>query len=398
MGKRPIGKVISKQVEVDHALTGTYRIADGLSLKVKSKSGAIYGDYIYRKTVNGKAYEVAIGPRNKVKLAQAKILANKAGIAILEGNCPKAAIGRVKAEPKNKDYTFGAVLERAFETRKRSLKGDGEAGRWLSPLTTHILPHWRNTHVSKIDADEICRVLKPIWQSKHPTATKALNRLIMVLEQALMEGMQIDAGLKKRAMYLLGAVHHTERPTPHTKVENIPPFYVGICGLQQSPATLALRLLLLTSHRQSPVRHALISQFDLENRIWTVPAEAVKGLKGKTKDIRCPLSPEAVRVVELAKGFATDDRLFPAQHGKGVVSDVGMAGVFKRLGVEGTMHGLRSSFGTWTDMEDMNHNLAEHCLQHTVGSKVARAYRPEDLLEKRRDMMDRWAEYVTSDL
>ena len=373
---------------------GRHLDRDGLYLLV-SESGA--RSWTYRKQHNGKRYEVGLGSAKDLKLRQARDMAGLIRADIREGKDPRARLGRGNGLKPTLDFTFAEVLGRCFEAIKPSLKDGGKAGRWLSPLETHVLPKLGKTDVAEIDAPILKNTLAPIWKSKPDTARKALNRIGKALDYARKEGATVDRDAVTDAKALLGAQPDTSKRTRHTPWDQIPAFYSAVCGLPQSPATFALRLALLTAHRSSPVRKAMLDEFDLEAGVWTVPAEKLKGEAGKTSDIRCPLSPEAVSVIRQAAPFAVAGKLFPAERGTGFVSDVGVAKVFKRLEAEGTTHGLRTSFGDWCEQEGVAFELAERCLQHAVGNKVARAYRRDDLLERRREVMDAWADYATSE-
>lgn len=228
-------------------------------------------------------------------------------------------------------------------------------------------------------------------------AQKAANRLGIALRFASDEGANVDETAVPKAKRLLGKVPDTSQRIPHTPWEAVPALYERICSLTVAPAVLAVRLALLTAQRAGPVRHARVEQFDLDAGIWTIPAEALKGRVGEGEDFRCPLSLEAIRVVELAQPFAAGGKLFPAQRGGGVLSDVGMSKVLNRIKEQGRVHGLRSSFADWAEARGHSFEMTERCLQHVMGSKVARAYRRDDQLETRRKIMDAWAAYAVKE-
>ena len=59
-------------------------------------------------------------------------------------------------------------------------------------------------------------------------------------------------------------------------------------------------------------------------------------------------------------------------------------------------HGLRATFSTWgNDHTEYPPELIEHALAHKVGSDVARAYARGSALDRRFDLMERWADVVT---
>ena len=57
-------------------------------------------------------------------------------------------------------------------------------------------------------------------------------------------------------------------------------------------------------------------------------------------------------------------------------------------------HGIRSIGRTWMAEERIDHDIAEMCLAHRVGTSVELAYNRTDFLELRRNAMQRWCDYV----
>jgi integrase len=66
------------------------------------------------------------------------------------------------------------------------------------------------------------------------------------------------------------------------------------------------------------------------------------------------------------------------------------------MGRDVTVHGFRSTFRDWAaERTNFPSEVAEAALAHVVGDKVEAAYRRGDLFEKRRRLMEGWAEYCT---
>jgi integrase len=149
----------------------------------------------------------------------------------------------------------------------------------------------------------------------------------------------------------------------------------------------------LTSVRSNPLRTLRLEQ--IEDDVWTVPAEAMKGRKGATDPFRVPLSTEAKRIVDLARPHARNGFLFPNTRG-GVISDTTLSRMMERRGLEARPHGFRTSLRTWlAETTDAPHEVAEAMLAHVIDGGVVRAYRRTDYLEQRAKLADRWADHVT---
>ena len=69
--------------------------------------------------------------------------------------------------------------------------------------------------------------------------------------------------------------------------------------------------------------------------------------------------------------------------------------LMRRMGVAVTVHGMRSSFRDWAAETGVVFEVAEACLAHSVGSAVTAAYLRTSMLERRRPVLDAWADFVT---
>lgn len=146
--------------------------------------------------------------------------------------------------------------------------------------------------------------------------------------------------------------------------------------------------------RSGPLRNLRTEQINQD--VWIVPAEAMKGRKGATTDFRVPLSTEALRKIELAQPHVRKGFLFPNSR-QGVISDMTLSRHMERRGLEARPHGFRTSLRTWlAEATNTPHEVAEAMLAHVVDGSVVRAYRRTDFLEQRALLAERWADYVTT--
>jgi integrase len=154
---------------------------------------------------------------------------------------------------------------------------------------------------------------------------------------------------------------------------------------------LALRFAILTAARSGEVRGARWSEIDLEARTWTIPADRMKA----GEEHRVPLSGAAVAILEMVRGLSSD-LVFPNRQGAKPLSDMTLAKVLKTLNAPVTVHGFRSTFRDWAEeTTSFPHEVKEAALAHKVKSKVERAYRRTDLFERRKAMMETWAQFAT---
>ena len=360
----------------------------GLWLLKRDDGGA---QWVQRVTVHGRRREMGLGGYPTLGLADARKLSERWRTMAKAGRDPIKEREAERRAARREDITLALLTADAFETRKAELKGDGKAGRWLSPLTIHVLPRLGKVPVTDIDQRDIRDTLAPIWHTKADTARKAMNRLSIVMRHAAALGLDVDLQVTDKAKALLGKTRHQPKNIPAMLWPDVPSFYASL--EEPSLTHLALRLLVLTGSRSGPLRNIRLDQ--IEGDVWTVPAESMKGRKGATEPFRVPLSQEAQRIINLALPHARKGFLFPNTRG-GVISDMTLSRHMERRGLDARPHGFRTSLRTWlAETTDAPHEVAECMLAHIVDGGVVRAYRRTDFLEQRAKLADRWADHVT---
>ncbi|MBF9031167.1 integrase arm-type DNA-binding domain-containing protein [Rhodobacterales bacterium HKCCE3408] len=383
---RPRHKLTS--AELRSKTPGKYSDGGGLWFHRRHDGGA---QWFLRYTLFGIRHEMGLGSFPTVSLKDARQEAEKWCAVVREGKDAIKERERQRRQAERNMFVLADVASDAFESRKAELKGDGKAGRWFSPLEHHILPRLGKMPVAQIDQRDIRDTLAPIWHTKADTARKAMNRLSIVMRHAAALGLHVDLQATDKAKALLGKQRHTAANIPALNWRDVPAFYQSLNGGTLSE--LALRLLILTAVRSFPLRNINLDQID--NDIWTIPAEAMKGRRGATSDFRVPLSIEAQKVIAEAKPFARDGFLFSGVR-KGVISDMTMSKFMERRGMAERPHGFRSSFRDWVaETTNTPHDVAETALGHVVGGSVERSYRRTDFIEQRRVLMERWAAQVS---
>ncbi|MGA0539718.1 tyrosine-type recombinase/integrase [Neotabrizicola sp. VNH66] len=370
------------------AAPGKHGDGGGLWFIKRDDGGA---QWVLRVTIHGRRREMGLGAYPAVSLAEARRAAEEARAKTRNNVDPIKDRVRLKREAARNLHLFKDIAQDAFESRKAELKGDGKAGRWFSPLELHVLPKLGKVPVSDIDQIDIRDTLAPIWHSKSETARKAINRIGICLSHAAALGLTVDLQAPDKARALLGKPRHKAENIPALPWQEVPGFYASLDD--GSITHLALRFLILTGVRSGPVRNLHESQ--LEDGVWTILGEKMKGRKDKTPDFRVPLSAEALGVVDEARKFSRDGYLFPSVR-KGVISDATMARLMERREMEACPHGFRTSLRVWlAEATDAPHEVAEMMLAHATGSDVVKAYRRTDFLEQRSALLARWAQFVT---
>lgn len=375
-------------LSVKNAAPGKHEDGGGLRL-IKRPDGG--GQWVLRIMIHGRRREMGLGSIQDVSLREVRAEADRWRSYARKGGDPIAERDRERREARALGNTFAEIARDAFEARKASLKGDGKAGRWFSPVEVHVLPKIGRTPVSQIDQRLIRDTLAPIWQDKPSAASKAAARIAIILRHAAALGLEVDLQATDKAKALLGAQRHVVQKTPSVPWQDVPAFYASLAD--GTITHLSLRLLILTAMRSGPLRHLHLDEIDGD--AWTIPAAKMKGGVRATDDFRVPLSAEALRVIDAARPFARDGFLFPSAR-KGVISDATWTRMMDRRGLNARPHGFRSSFRTWAaEATNTPREVAETALAHVIGGKVERSYMRSDFLEQRRVLMQRWADHVS---
>jgi integrase len=182
---------------------------------------------------------------------------------------------------------------------------------------------------------------------------------------------------------LVKVKHHAA--LPYTEMA---PFMVAL-RYDSSVGARALEFTILTAARTGEVLGATWGEIDMAAKVWTIPAARTKA----DREHRVPLSPAAMARLRQMQEIKTNDFVFPGRRGR--LTPKTMQLILRRMGRNDlTVHGLRSTFRDWAaERTNFPREMAEMALAHSVGSAVEQAYRRSDLFEKRRKLMDAWAEF-----
>jgi integrase len=358
--------------------------ADGQGLWL-IKRDRVFGKWMLRLVVSGKRREMGLGRWPDVSIGEARERAAVARKRLRDGVDP--IFERHKAKHGAKRLTLAEAITGCFEARKAELKRDGDAGRWLSPLSGHIIPKLGAYPVEEISQHALVETLGPIWHDKPEVARKCLNRVSLTLKYAAALGLDVDLQATMKTRALLGKQRHTVEHIPSLPYNEAPAFYDRPCQAD-SVAALALRFLMLTVARTSEVRLATFDEIDGD--VWTLAAERTKAGQAR----RIPLTGDAIAVIDACRRLANGNYLFASQQGK-PLSDAGMAALMKRLGHSARPHGFRATFRTWVEEQtDAPFEVKESALGHIVDTEVVRAYQRSDRFERRRALMIAWESYL----
>lgn len=365
----------------------------GLGLKV-SPTGT--RAWVLRVVVGAKRREIGLGAYPDVTLAGAHEKARAVRVQIEQGIDPIAERREIKARliaEQTEGMTFGQCAAAYIKAHREGWKNAKHAAQWESTLAQYAGPVIGDMLVRHVETRHVLAVLEPIWKDKTETAARLRSRMELVLSWATVRGERTGenpARWRGHLDKLLPKPSKVSKQEHHAALDwrEIGPFMVRLRAAEGMGAR-CLEFAILTGARSGEARGATWHEIDMQARTWTVPAERMKA----GKEHRVPLSDAAVRLLEGLPRYVGNNLVFPAPRG-GVPSDATLGAVLKRLGVPVTAHGFRSSFRDWAaESTAYPPDVVEMALAHTVKNKVEAAYRRGDLFEKRRQLMQAWADY-----
>ncbi len=391
--------------------TGRHSDGGGLYFRVIG-GGKSYWTYRYR--VGGKERETSIGPYPEITLDEARnrhaalrkqVRTDKID-PLAQKRAAKAAIATPSVKP-----TFGQCADAHVAAHEASWRSPKSAEAWRMTLTAYCAAI-RATPVDQVDTEAVLSVLTPLWTRAPETASRLRARIEAVLASAQVDGhihpdrtnparwkgwldRKLPNPKKIGKIDPITGVRSTERGHHAAMPYDQVPAFMARLRVTPGTAAKALAFLILTAARSDEVLGMPWSEVDLDAATWTVPKERMK--KGKRAH-RVPLSAPAMAILrsQMAER-GKNPHVFPSHLPRQALSNTSVALVMRRLGARpSTVHGFRSSFRDWAgDETHFQREVAEAALSHLVGDKAEQAYRRGDALDKRRELMDAWAAFVT---
>jgi integrase len=377
-----------------------YPDGGGLYLQVTpSKDARVAKSWIFRFTAtNGKERYMGLGPLDVVGLADAREKATECRKLRYEGLDPiehrHAVRDRDKLEAA-KAITFKECATAYIKAHRVSWKHPKHARQWQSSLESYVYPMIGDLSVSVIDTAMVMKIIEPLWPTKTETMSRVRGRIESVLDWAKARKYRTGenpALWRGHLDKLLPAQSKVRKRGHYTAMPyvDVPAFMVRL-RKEEGVAARALEFLVLTAVRLSDVvgserddRTPILWEH-VSTSIWTIPATK------NESEHRVPLCDRAIAILRGMKGLH-DRIVFPE------INDDSIRYVLSyRLKVTGkvaTVHGFRSSFKDWAaEVTDFVDWVSEKALAHTIGDETRQAYQRGDLFEKRRKLMDVWAEF-----
>ncbi len=340
--------------------------------------------WIFRYTRHGRRRHMGLGALHTVSLAEARERARQARQILLDGDDPLEVNRKKRDEARTETaerILFKDAANRFLDLHETLWKNGKHKDQWKSTLKTYAYPTLGTRPIAAIDGALITETLSPIWTKKPETARRVKQRIERVI-QWVRDGRPLPSkGASKRVK------HHPALP-----FSDLPAFMAQLRN-RDSVSARALEFTILTAARTSEVTGAKWAEIDLDDGVWTIPAERMKG----GKEHQVPLSKRAIAILENLPR-ERGGYLFPGAKAKAPLSNMAMLELLRGMDGNGsTVHGFRSTFRDWAgDRTNFARDVIEHALAHQIKDKAEAAYRRSAALDKRRQLMEAWAKYCSS--
>ena len=342
----------------------------------------------------GKEKTLAIGPYPEVSLAKARKARDAARELLAEQRDPgEERKARRKEALEERQRTFRQLAALYLERLRRDGRAETTIQKveWLIGMAAS---EFGDAPVGNITAP---MVLSPLRRLEANGTLETARRLKTTIGAVLRFGIAIGWVDSDPTQALHGAIS-PPRSKPHAAITDrveLGALLRAIEGFQGQPTTrIAMQLLALLHPRPGELRLARWEEFDLEKRVWTIPAARTK----MRRDHRAPLPDSAVALLAQLKaitGFS--GLLFPSiRSPKRPISDGTLTAALRRLGYRGdemTAHGFRATFSTIANESGLwNPDAIERALAHVEKNAVRAAYARGEFWDERVRLADWWAE------
>jgi integrase len=340
-----------------------------------------------RYMVDGKAHKVSLGEYPYIGLRDARQKRDEARGIIVTGE-----------EPRSPDKTFREVAAEWYGTHIKGVRSDRHAETVISRLERFLYPRLGDKTVREISAPDVLDILRALQNSG---IVETAHRVKQIAGQVFRYAIAVGEGERDITADLRGALkpnvhrHHGAAKTPQEARAVI----LAIDAYSGGPVVKnAMQFSAYTFARPGEVRHAEWVEIDFEAAEWRIPAEKMKARKVHI----VPLVSQTISILRDMKTLTGHGcYVFPSprayKRGDVPMSENAITSALRRMGFEKdqmSAHGFRAMANTLLYEQGWPPDVVERQMAHTVGSNVRQAYDYSQLLDKRREMMQAWANWL----
>ncbi|MEK9221753.1 tyrosine-type recombinase/integrase [Enterobacter mori] len=388
MSVKPLTNTEIKNAKI---LKAAYSLYDGFGLLLYiSSSGLKTWRFRYVHPLTGKRQTYTIGRYPEFSLAEAREERERLRKILSRGIDPNEVKKEEKYELlRSKANTFTLIANEWLSFKEKEGLRESTLRNYYYTVQ-NLIKTFESQDITKLKAVVVIEKLK-VFSDKPVLLRKLICYLNAIIDHAVNSGV-IEFNPLSKIRKAFPVVKGKSFQT--IEKEKLPQFLVAWENAKISPVVkLAVKFQLLTMVRPSEARGARISEFDLTNKVWRIPAERMKGRREHV----VPLSSQALEIIHKAKMYRRGDFLFPSViRNKGSISSCAVFRAFEKLDFHEKLvpHGLRALASTVLNEEGFNPDVIEAALAHKSGDIVRDIYNRTTYIEKRVLLMQWWGNYI----
>ena len=371
-----------------------YTLGDGqgLSLLVEPNGSK---SWRFRYRYAGKPKMISLGVYPTITLAEARSRRDEARKIVAEGKNPSEVRKEQKLALRIQSENAFEKITREWHQMKSAKWSAGYASDIIEAFQNDIFPYVGARPVGEIKPLELLNVLRKIEKrGALEKMRKVRQRCSEVFRYAIATG---RAEFNPAADLSSALEIHKSNHFPFLKSDDIPDFLRALDSYTGSRLVqIATKLLMVTGVRTIELRAALWQEFDLDNAIWEISAERMK----MRRPHLVPLSTQALDLLNELKIITGNYRyVFPGRNDPNKpMSEASINQVIKRIGYGGkvTGHGFRHTFSTILHEMGYDSYCIEMQLAHVDKNIIRGTYNHAQYIDKRRDMMQWYSDYMFS--
>jgi integrase len=312
------------------------------------------------------------------------------------------------AEQRKQADTFGGLAEKFFSAKLKTQRRGHVVRRIIS---NELLPHWNRLPVAEISHRDVRELIEGVVERGADTyAHNVLDAAHALFSFAVARDV-IDHNpckqLKRRD--LVGSKRHRERTLNDAELHAL----WRASGRLGYPFGPLYRLLLLTGARLDEAAGARWREFDLDKKLWVIPAERFKS----ETEHAVPLSAEACALLASLPRFRKGDHLFSTTFGESPVNGFSKAKSRLDSRMLRTLRALARQRGRDDAREIELTHFVNHDIRRTVRTRLSalkvqdhiaelvighgrkglqRIYDQHRYLDEKCEALDKWANYLRS--
>ena len=343
----------------------------------------------YTRPSTRRVTELGLGNAALLTLAEAREKALDCRRAVARGLDPIEQ----RREQRRSQIAFAEVANAYLAIKQQEWRSERTYHKaWL--MLNNYASLLATKSVDAITADDVEAALRPLWNRSRTQGKRTQAAIYQVFEYAIAKGYRTannpaDWRIMKRRFPKVAPVQHFST----MDYMQVPAFVERLHSAQECRTALSpfiIEFLVLTACRTNEVIRMRWEEIDWEKRTWIVPASRTKA----AREHRVPLTDRALVLLKQQFQFAKGDYVWRGRKSQPINDKALYIYLIRSMKVPVTIHGFRSSFRDWAGNEThFDRVTCELALSHKAGDATELAYRRSDALEKRRKLMEAWADF-----